>query len=135
MADFIFKNSEPGPEMTLLSPNIANSQSVVNNPGAVNEDRYLAEFETALLKVQEKNYDQNLIFKLIETNAQLISHELTKKIMGLEASNVLLQRELLVYQFVYGKGNTDTSDRESTNGERQTGRCYLFKIKKKCKLF
>jgi len=135
MAEFIFKNSEPGPEMTLLSPSIANSQSVVNNPGAVKEDRYLAEFETALLKVQEKNYDQNLILKLIETNAQLISHELTKKIMGLEASNVLLQRELLVYQYLYGKGNIDTSDRESMNGERQTGGSYLFKIKKKCKLF
>jgi len=73
MAEENSSSSKPGTESTEHSLTLKNDQSEDDSPGIVTENNHLDAFETALLKVQEQNYDKTLISELIETHTQLLS--------------------------------------------------------------
>jgi len=123
--------------MTLYALKLVNDQYVAEYSGMPEEDNTrhqlnmsLASFKSVLSKVGQQNYDRAIISDLIESNTKLIANGQSQKISYLETSIVLLQRELEVYQYLYGKEDTVaqnqeqtvTPNQEHTISERQTGR-------------
>jgi len=115
--------------MTLFALKLINDQYVAEYSGMPEEDNTmhqlnmsLASFKSVLSKVGQQNYDRAMISDLIESNTKLIANGQSQKISYLETSIVLLQRELEVYQYVYGKEDTVAQNQESVNSERQTER-------------
>jgi len=131
----ISKPCEAG--MTLYALKLVNDQYEAEYSGMPEEDNTrhqlnmsLALFQSVLSKVGQKNYDRAIISDLIESNTKLIANGQSQKISYLETSIVLLQRELEVYQYLYGKDDTVAQNQEQTVtpnqehiiSERQTGK-------------
>jgi len=123
--------------MTLFALKRVNDQYVAEYSGMSEEDNTMhqlnmsmASFKSVLSKVGQQNYDRAMISDLIESNTKLIANGHLQKISYLETSIVLLQRELEVYQYLYGQEDTVAHNQEQTVtpnqehaiSERQTGR-------------
>ena len=112
--------------MTLIALKLVNDQYVAEYSGMPEEDNTmhqinmsLASFKSVLSKVGQQNYDKAMISDLIESNTKLIANGQSQKISYLETSIVLLQRELEVYQYLYGNADSVAQNQEQTLTQNQ----------------
>jgi len=126
MADIsnITESCEAG--MTLFTLKLVNDQYVAEYSGMPKEDNTrhqlnmsLASFKSVLSKVGQQHYDRTMISDLIESNTKLIANGQSQKISYLETSIVLLQRELEVYQYLFGKADTVAQHQKQTVTQNQ----------------
>jgi len=112
--------------VTLFALKLVNDKYVAEYSGMPKEDNTrhqlnmsLASFKSVLSKVGQQNYDRAIIYDLITSNTKLIANGQSQKISYLETSIVLLQRELEVYQYLYGNEDTTAHNQEQTVAQNQ----------------
>jgi len=118
MASRFPDETEPeGPQRTLLTLKEENGELVCqihenNDIGDAHVQACLDLFRNALRRVNDLNYDRNVITQLVEANSALVLYDARRRLQYLETSRVGLHRRLAAYE--YALGISEIESREST---------------------
>jgi len=108
MAALLPDDTEPEvPQGTLLTLKEENGEIVVqihenNDIDDGQIQAYLDLFRNALRRVNDLNYDRNVITQLVEANSALVLYDARQRLQYLETSRVGLHRRLAAYEYALG---------------------------------
>jgi len=89
-------------------------------------DTWLTTFQSALSKAEENNYDKAIIAQLLDSCTRLVTEWPRRKMLAVKASAAILERDLAVYQYLYGPyGNSITNGTEQGSDKNSAGRSEM----------